>query len=67
MEWIDSLVNAAMLAGGMGPVGELNTTSGKLFASFYAIFAGLIFLTSVGVIFTPIIHRILHRFHLEGE
>ena len=67
MAWIDSLLNASMLLGGMGPVGELHTTAGKLFASFYALFAGMIFLVVAGILFAPIVHRFLHRFHLERE
>jgi hypothetical protein len=67
LTWIDSLVNAAMLLGGMGPVNELHTFSGKLFASFYALYSGIIFLVIVGVIFAPVYHRFLHRFHLEME
>jgi hypothetical protein len=65
LSWIDALVNSAMLLGGMGPVNPLRTTAGKLFASFYALFAGLIFLVIVGVLFAPLFHRFLHRFHLE--
>jgi hypothetical protein len=67
LTWIDSLVNAAMLLGGMGPVNELHTYGGKLFASFYALYSGIIFLVVVGVIFAPLYHRFLHRFHLEME
>ena len=67
LPWIDSLVNAAMLLGGMGPVNELHTTAGKLFASFYALYSGIVFLVSVGVILAPLYHRFLHRFHLEIE
>ncbi len=67
LSWIDSLVNAAMLLGGMGPVNELHTYAGKLFASFYALYSGIIFLVVVGVIFAPLYHRFLHRFHLEME
>lgn len=67
LTWIDSLVNAAMLLGGMGPVNELHTNAGKLFASFYALYSGIIFLVVVGVIFAPLYHRFLHRFHLEME
>ena len=63
--WLDALVNAAMILGGMGPVNELHTQAGKLFASFYALFSGLMFLVVIGVIFAPIIHRFLHHFHLE--
>ena len=65
--WIDALVNAAMILGGMGPVGELHTTTGKLFAAAYALFAGIIFLVVVGVLFAPAFHRFLHRFHLDLE
>lgn len=67
LAWIDSLVNAAMLLGGMGPVNELHTTAGKLFASFYALYSGIVFLVSVGVILAPLYHKFLHRFHLEIE
>jgi hypothetical protein len=67
LSWIDALLNAAMLLGGEGPVTPLHTTAGKLFASFYALFSGLIILVAVGVIFTPLFHRFLHRFHLEFE
>lgn len=67
LSWLDSLLNASMLLGGMGPIAPLNTTGGKLFASFYALFAGMVFLVAVGVMVTPILHRILHHFHLEIE
>ncbi|MGA8856473.1 MAG: hypothetical protein WB643_04820 [Candidatus Bathyarchaeia archaeon] len=67
LSWVDSLLNAAMLLGGMGPVNELHTTSGKLFASFYAIYCGVIFLVVAGILLAPIIHRFIHHFHLEAE
>jgi hypothetical protein len=67
LAWIDALVNASMILGGMGPVNELHTNAGKLFASFYALYSGIIFLVSVGVILAPLYHRFLHRFHLEEE
>ncbi len=67
LAWIDALVNAAMLLGGMGPVNELHTSAGKIFASFYALYSGIVFLVSVGVILAPLYHRFLHRFHLEME
>ncbi len=67
LPYIDALVNAAMLLGGMGPVNELHTNAGKLFASFYALYSGIVFLVSVGVILAPLYHRFLHRFHLELE
>ena len=65
LSWIDSLVNASMLLGGMGPVNELHTTAGKLFASFYALYSGLLFLVVAGVLFAPLFHRLLHSFHLD--
>jgi hypothetical protein len=65
LTWIDAFLNAAMLLGGMGPVTELHTTAGKLFAGFYALYSGLVFLLVAGVLFAPIIHRFLHRFHVE--
>ena len=67
LSWIDSLVNASMILGGMGPVSELHTNAGKLFASFYALYSGIAFLVVVAVILTPLHHRFLHRFHLELE
>lgn len=62
---IDALLNAAMLLGGMGPVGEIRSTAGKLFATCFALYAGLAFLGIATVLFTPIVHRVLHTFHLE--
>lgn len=66
LAWIDALVNAAMILGGMGPVDSLHTIAGKLFASFYALYSGIVFLLAVGIIFAPVFHRILHHFHLEA-
>jgi hypothetical protein len=65
--WIDALLNASMILGGMGPVNPLVTVPGKLFASFYAIFSGVVFLVGAGVVITPLAHRIIHRLQLEGE
>lgn len=65
MGWIDSFANASMILSGMGPLGELKTTAGKIFAGCYALFSGVAFLTSVGLVFAPIFHRFLHKFHLE--
>ncbi len=65
LPWIDSLVNASMILGGMGPVNELHTTAGKLFASAYALFAGVVFLVVAGMLLAPAAHRLLHRIHLE--
>jgi hypothetical protein len=65
IEWIDALLNASMILGGMGPVAEIHTVAGKIFASIYALYSGLIVLVVAGVLFAPIFHRFLHRFHLE--
>jgi hypothetical protein len=65
--WLDSLVNASMILGGMGPVDPVRTAAGKWFESAYAIFSGVAFLTSVGVLVAPVVHRFLHRFHLEQD
>ena len=65
MSWIDSYVNAAMILSGMGPVSELHTNSGKIFAGSYALFSGIIFLVIIAFIFLPVFHRIFHRFHIE--
>jgi hypothetical protein len=62
-DWRDAFVNAAMLLGGMGPVHLPKTPGGKVFAGLYALYAGLVFLVVVGLLFAPILHRILHRFH----
>lgn len=67
LSWIDALLNSAMLLGGMGPVNPMQTTAGKLFASFYALYSGLIFLLVAGILLAPLIHRLLHHFHLDGE
>jgi hypothetical protein len=67
LSWVDALVNSAMLLGGMGPVNELHTVAGKLFASFYALYSGLVFLIAAGVLLVPIAHRFLHHFHINLE
>jgi hypothetical protein len=63
--WLDAFHQSSMLLAGMGPVKEINTTAGKLFDSFYALFCAVILLGASGVLFTPLVHRVLHRFHLE--
>lgn len=63
--WVDSLLNAAMILTGMGPVGTLNSDAAKLFATAYALFSGVIFITATGILLSPIFHRVLHRFHIE--
>jgi len=65
LSWIDSLLNASMILGGMGPVDPLKTDCAKLFASFYALFSGLAFIGIVSVLLAPFVHRMLHRFHAE--
>jgi hypothetical protein len=65
LSWIDSLVNAAMILTGMGPVDPIASWDGKLFAVGYALFSGVAFLTIIAVLFAPLIHRFLHRFHLD--
>ncbi|HUK51237.1 MAG TPA: hypothetical protein VLV18_09375 [Terriglobales bacterium] len=67
LSWIDSLLNAAMILGGEGPVSALHTTAGKVFASFYALYSGLIFLVAAGVLFLPVIHRFLHYFNFDSD
>ncbi len=67
MSWIDSLVNASMLLGGMGPVDALHTTSGKIFASFYALYSGIVFLVIAGLLVAPVLHRFLHHFHITMD
>lgn len=67
LSWIDSFLNASMILTGMGPVDHLETDGGKIFAAFYALFSGVAFLTFVAVLFAPIYHRFLHKFHLEIE
>jgi hypothetical protein len=66
LNWVDAFVNAAMILSGMGPVNQLNTDSGKIFAGCYALFSGLVFITATGIFLAPIAHRALHRFHMES-
>lgn len=65
--WVDSLLNASMILGGMGPVDQLHTDAAKIFASFYALFSGLVFIGVASLIVAPFAHRVLHRFHLDEE
>ncbi|MBM4186595.1 MAG: hypothetical protein FJ206_04710 [Gemmatimonadetes bacterium] len=64
---LDAFLNSAMLLGGMGPVNTPRTPGGKLFAGLYALYAGLVFIVTATLVFTPIAHRILHRFHWDGK
>jgi uncharacterized membrane protein AbrB (regulator of aidB expression) len=65
LDWVDSLLNAAMILTGMGPVNSLTSTGAKVFASGYALFSGVVFITATGILLSPIFHRVLHRFHIE--
>ena len=63
--WIDSLLNASMILGGMGPVDTLKTSGAKVFASIYALFSGLVFIGVLGLLLAPFIHRVMHRLHMD--
>lgn len=65
--WLDSLHNASMILSGMGPVIDIKTVSGKWFSSFYALFSGVVFITNIGIILAPVMHRLYHRLHLADE
>ena len=67
LPWRDAFMNAAMLMGGMGPVDAPRTNGGKVFAGLYALYAGLVFLVAAGLVFAPLMHRVLHRFHWERD
>lgn len=67
LDWLDSLLNASMILGGMGPVDPLVTPAAKLFASFYALFSGLAFVGIASLIIAPFAHRLVHRLHLDEE
>ena len=67
LKWVDSLLNASMILGGMGPVDTLHSVAAKIFASFYALFSGLAFIGIAGLMLGPFAHRLLHRFHVEGK
>ena len=67
LPWLDAFLNASMILTGEGPVQVPKTDAGKWFASFYALFSGLVFVTATGVVVTPIAHRLLHHFHLESQ
>lgn len=63
--WIDAIHNASMILGGMGPVVEVKNDAGKIFSSFYALFSGVAFITNIGFILAPAVHRLLHKLHMD--
>jgi hypothetical protein len=65
--WLDALHNASMILSGMGPVVEIKSIGGKWFSSFYALFSGIVFITNIGIILAPALHRIFHRLHLDDN
>jgi hypothetical protein len=67
LSWLDSLLNASMILTGMGPVNTMTTSAGKLFASGYALFSGVVFLTTIAFVIAPAAHRFLHKFHLDDN
>jgi hypothetical protein len=67
LSWLDAFLNAAMLLGGMGPVDAPMTDGGKLFAGFFALYAGLVFIVTAALLFTPLLHRLMHRFHWDDK
>lgn len=67
MAWIDAFLDASMILSGMGQINPLTTTAGKVFASVYALFSGIVFVAIATIIVAPVLHRLLHHFHLEGR
>jgi hypothetical protein len=67
LSWMDSFLNAAMILTGMGPVDRMPDDASKLFSALYAIFGGVVFLSSIALILSPLIHRVFHRFNIEDE
>ena len=67
LAWRDAFLNSAMLLGGMGPVNAPVTDAGKLFAGFFALYAGLVFIVTAALLFTPLLHRLMHRFHWDDK
>lgn len=67
LPWLDAFTNASMILSGMGPLAPIQTKAGKFFAGCYALFSGIAFISSIGVVFAPVYHRFLHKFHLESK
>ena len=67
MPWLDALLNASMILGGMGPVDALHTDGGKVFASVYALYSGLVVLVAAGILLAPVAHRVMHKMHMQTD
>lgn len=67
LSWLDAYLNAAMILGGMGPVAPIHSAAGKFFAGSYALFAGIVFLAGLSLVLAPVLHRAMHRFHLDDD
>ena len=67
LHWLDAFLNASMIDAGMGPVDRLDTAAAKLFAAFYALFSGLVFIALMGIVLAPWAHRVLHRLHIDED
>jgi hypothetical protein len=67
LSWVDSILNASMILTGMGPVDTMKDTASKMFASAYALFSGVVFLSAVGIVLAPVFHRVVHAFHIDDD
>lgn len=67
LSWLDAELNAAMILTGMGPVNPMQTAASKIFASAYALFSGIVFLSSAGIVLSPVVHRVVHKFHMDDN
>jgi len=67
LSWLDALLNASMILGGMGPVDRLETSAAKVFASIYALFSGIVFIAVLGMLLAPFVHRIMHKLHIADS
>ncbi len=67
LKWVDALLDASMILSGMGPVSPLTSDAAKIFASGYALFSGLILISTMGIVLSPVFHRVLHKFHVEEQ
>ena len=67
LPWLDAFLNASMILSGMGPLGELKTDAGKIFAGTYALFSGIMFISAAGILLAPVAHRVMHKFHFAAD